>query len=84
VTDTTDVTHHPERSRFESGKAYLSYVRDGDTFDLQHTIVPRELEGQGVGGALVRAAIGYARDEGLQLNVTCPFAKSWLEKHPDA
>ena len=84
VTETTDVTHHPERSRFETGQAYLSYVRNGDTFDLQHTIVPPEMGGKGVGGALVRAAIGYARAEGLQLIVTCPFAKSWLEKHPDA
>ena len=80
----TDVTHAPERHRFESGKAYLSYARDGDSIDLQHTVVPPELEGQGVGGALVRAAIGFARTEGLRLVVTCPFARSWLEKHPDA
>ena len=84
MTNVTDVIHHPERSRFEIGEAYLSYVRDGATFDIQHTVVPREMEGQGVGGALVRGAIGFARAEGLQLVVTCPFAKSWLEKHPDA
>lgn len=84
MTDVTDVTHAPERQRFESGSAYLSYVRDGDTIDLQHTVVTEEMEGQGVGGALVRAAVGFARSQGLELVVTCPFAKSWLEKHPDA
>jgi predicted GNAT family acetyltransferase len=84
VTETTKVTHAPERSRFESGSAYLSYARDGNTIDLQHTIVPPEMEGQGVGGALVREAIAFARREGLELVVTCPFAKKWLEKHPDA
>ena len=84
VTDTVNVTHAPERSRFESGSAYLSYERSGNSIDLQHTVVPKELEGRGVGGALVRAAITFARDEGLELVVTCPFAKKWLEKHPDA
>jgi predicted GNAT family acetyltransferase len=84
VTDVTNVTHAPERSRFESGSAYLSYVRQGSTIDLQHTIVPPEMEGRGIGGALVREAIGFARREGLELVVTCPFAEKWLEKHPDA
>ena len=49
-----DVTHSPDTARFESRGAYLSYVRSDDTLDIQHTIVPPELEGQGVGGALVR------------------------------
>jgi predicted GNAT family acetyltransferase len=76
------VTHAPERSRFESGTAYLSYVVRNGTFDIQHTIVPAELAGQGVGGELVQAAVDYARDAGLELVVTCPFARKWLEKHP--
>ena len=80
----TDVTHDPDRSRFERGKAYLSYERTGDTLDIQHTIVPEDMGGQGVGGDLVRTAVAYARAEGLELVVTCPFAKKWLAKHPDA
>jgi predicted GNAT family acetyltransferase len=79
-----DVTHSPETSRFESGSAYLSYERTGDSFDIQHTIVPEDMGGQGVGGDLVRAAVAFARGEGLELKVTCPFAKKWLAKHPDA
>jgi predicted GNAT family acetyltransferase len=78
----TDVTHLPDQSRFESGAAYLTYRENDGTFDLQHTIVPKEMEGQGVGGELVRAAVEYARSAGLKLVVTCPFAKKWLEKHP--
>jgi predicted GNAT family acetyltransferase len=77
-----DVTHVPERSRFESGEAYLSYVEADGRFDIQHTIVPEAMGGQGVGGALVKAAVDYAREAGLELVVTCPFAKKWLEKHP--
>ena len=78
----TDVTHVPEQSRFESGAAYLTYREADGRFDLQHTIVPEELGGQGVGGALVQAAVAYAREAGLELVVTCPFARKWLAKHP--
>jgi predicted GNAT family acetyltransferase len=78
----TDVTHLPDQSRFESGPAYLTYREADGRFDIQHTIVPEEMEGQGVGGALVQAAVDYARGAGLELVVTCPFAKKWLEKHP--
>ena len=79
-----DVTHAPDRSRFESGDAYLSYVRSGDVFDIQHTIVPPELSGQGIAGALVQEAVAFARAEGLELVTTCSYARSWLEKHADA
>ena len=78
-----DVTHSPDTSRFESGEAYLSYVRSGDSMDIQHTIVPPELEGQGVGGALVREAVAYAKAEGLTVQPSCSFARGWLERHPD-
>jgi predicted GNAT family acetyltransferase len=79
----TDVTHAPDRSRFEAGSAYLAYARTGNRFDIQHTVVPKDMEGEGVGGELVRTAVKYARDEGLELVVTCPFARRYLAKHPD-
>jgi uncharacterized protein len=78
----TDVTHSPGISRFEAGAAYLSYERHGQVFDIKHTVVPEDMGGQGIGGALVKAAVDYARDEGLELVVTCPFARKWLAKHP--
>jgi predicted GNAT family acetyltransferase len=78
----TDVTHAPERARFEAGSAYLSYERHGQTFDIKHTVVPEEKSGQGLGGKLVQAAVAYAKEQGLDLVVTCSFARGWLEKHP--
>jgi predicted GNAT family acetyltransferase len=79
-----DVTHSPDESTFSSGDAFLSYARTDGTLDIQHTVVPQELEGQGVGGALVREALTYAKVEGLQVQATCSFARGWLERHPDA
>jgi predicted GNAT family acetyltransferase len=79
----TDVIHAADRSRFEAGSAYLAYARTGNRFDIQHTVVPEDMKGEGVGGELVRAAVEFARSEGLELVVTCPFARRYLAKHPD-
>lgn len=80
----TTVTHDPDASRFTSGAAYLSYVRSEGELDVQHTIVPAELSGRGIGSALVAAAVAYAQEEGLEVRPTCWFARDWLEKNPAA
>ncbi|MFN2564374.1 MAG: GNAT family N-acetyltransferase [Gemmatimonadaceae bacterium] len=83
-----DVQHRENAKRFvartPSGLAYISYQRPDDgTIDLQHTVVPEADRGRGIGGALVRTAVGYAREQGLRVIPTCPFVKAWLEGHPD-
>jgi uncharacterized protein len=50
---------------------------------LLHTAVPAEMEGGGIGGKLVTAAVEYAAREGLTIVPACPFASSWLDRHPD-
>jgi hypothetical protein len=50
---------------------------------LLHTGVPHALEKHGIGGELVRAAVGYAASRGLTVVPACPFARAWLEQHPD-
>jgi predicted GNAT family acetyltransferase len=64
-------------------EAELVYKLNGDRLTLIHTGVPDELGGRGLGGVLVRAAIDRASAEGLTVVPVCPFARSWLEKHPD-
>lgn len=76
----TDVVHSPGSSRFEAGAAYLSYERSGDTLTIEHTVVPAELEGHGVGGQLVQSALSFAQAEGLTVAATCSFARGWLER----
>jgi uncharacterized protein len=83
-----DVQHREDAKRFTartpSGLAYVSYAEpDERTLDLQHTVVPEADRGQGVGGALVRSAIRYARERGKRVIPTCPFVKAWLEGHLD-
>lgn len=86
----TDPTVHDNQSesRFEitidGHTGFLAYHVDSDgRLVLDHTEVPEELGGQGVGGKLVRAAVDRAESQGEVLVPVCPFAKSWIDKHPD-
>ncbi len=64
--------------------AELVYRTDGDRLTIVHTGVPEPLNGHGLGGRLVAAAVKKAADNGYTIVAKCPFAASWLRKHPDA
>ena len=88
VSDAPRVTDNQAESRFEAGvgghRAVLLYRRNGNRLVLIHTEVPAELEGHGLGGTLVAAAIDRAAREGVTVVPLCPFARGWLRRHPDA
>jgi predicted GNAT family acetyltransferase len=88
VSDSADVIDNTDASRFElraDGRlAELVYRIRGDRLVLVHTEVPVELEGRGIGGRLVTAAVDRAAREGLTLVPLCPFARDWLERHLEA
>ena len=88
VSDSADVTDNTDASRFElradGWLAELIYRIRGDRLVLVHTEVPVKLEGRGIGGRLVTAAVDRAAREGLTLVPLCPFARGWLERHPEA
>jgi predicted GNAT family acetyltransferase len=88
ASDAASVIDNTDASRFElreDGRlAELVYRIRGDRLVLVHTEVPLELEGRGIGGRLVTAAVDRAVREGLTLVPFCPFARGWLERHPEA
>lgn len=67
----------------DGSEAELIYERLGEQLVLVHTEVPDELEGRGIGGVLVRAAIELAARENLVVVPRCPFARRWLRRHPE-
>lgn len=85
--DELEIIRNDDARRFElAGEpdaARLEYRQSDGRLTLVHTEVADELEGQGVGSALVRAALDHAEATGLTVVPQCPFVTSWLERHPD-
>ena len=82
------VRHDPDHFRFfvalSDGDAELLYTPfSDDVLDLQHTEMPPSGQGRGIGDALVRAALAYAREQGMRVMATCPYVQAWLRKHPE-
>jgi predicted GNAT family acetyltransferase len=63
--------------------ASLEYTLAGRVLGLLHTDVPDGLRGSGVASALVKAALDWARDHKLKVDVTCPFVAGYLRTHPE-
>ncbi|TDF91117.1 GNAT family N-acetyltransferase [Paenibacillus piri] len=65
-------------------EAEIHYVPSGnDTIIVDHTIVSDSLRGQGVGEALVKRLVEFARTKGIKIMPLCPFAKSQFDRHED-
>ena len=79
------VINNPRKHRFETTVdghvAVLDYKHDGTSITFIHTEVPQELAGRGIGNALVKAGLEYAREQGFQVIVKCAFVASYIKKH---
>ncbi|WP_350561964.1 GNAT family N-acetyltransferase [Psychrobacter sp. CAL346-MNA-CIBAN-0220] len=82
-----DINHNEQANRFETTldgqTGYISYQERGDTLVYDHTIVPQALGGRGVGSALVKHALDYARKYDKKVVPQCSFVSSYINKHPD-
>ena len=82
-----EVTDNRAASRFElateAGPAVATYRRDGGVVTFTHTVVPREVEGQGIGSRLIAGALAQVREEGLKVAPQCPFVAAYMERHPE-
>jgi predicted GNAT family acetyltransferase len=74
-------------SRFElDGEGYTAisnYRLAPGVITFTHTEVPKELEGRGIGSALVRGALEAARAEGLKVSPRCSFVAHYIASHPE-
>lgn len=81
------MTRNEQRQRFEvdlgGETAVLDYQLQNGAITLRHTEVPTLAEGKGVGSALARHALEYARSEGLRVVPRCRFVAAYLERHPE-
>jgi uncharacterized protein len=81
------VVHNTAAQRFEviiDGElARADYRMAGDVMRMVHTEVPPAHEGKGIAGALVRAAIAYAREHRLRMQPACSYVRSYMKRHPE-
>lgn len=65
-------------------EAEIHYVPAGkEKIIVDHTFVSDGLRGQGIGEALVKRIVAYAREEGKLIIPLCPFAKSQIERNEE-
>jgi predicted GNAT family acetyltransferase len=81
------VSNNPAQNRYElkvDGHIAATYYEIANgVITFEHTEVPPELGGKGVGSKLVKGALDQVRTEGLKVIAQCPFVKAWIDKHPD-
>jgi predicted GNAT family acetyltransferase len=82
-----DIVNNRAEHRFEltvDGHLAAAYYKtDGNVITFEHTEVPPELGGKGIGSKLVQGALDQIRAEGTRIAVECPFVKGWIAKHPE-
>lgn len=83
----TVIRHDADDRRFSTivdrHKAFVEYERVDDVLVVTHTWVPKEIGGRGIAGQLVRAALDFAREQGLKVRPECSYADGWMRRHPD-
>jgi predicted GNAT family acetyltransferase len=82
------ISHDAAGRRFDLGpggeSGRLEYRLGGGVMTIVHTEVATEREGQGLGGALVRAALDHARGDGLKVDPQCAYAAAYMHRHPES
>jgi hypothetical protein len=81
------VVDNPARGRFELEErgliAFARYqLRDG-VLVIPHVEAPEGLRGSGAAGRLMEGLLSIARERGLKVRPTCPYAASYLERHAE-
>ncbi len=81
------IDHDPVSGRFstelDGHEAELVYRQQDGRMVIDHTGVPEAIGGRGVAAALVRAALDYARSEGLRVVPQCSYSAAYIQRHPE-
>ena len=84
----TAIQKNPEQSRYElvaddTVAGVVEYVDKDDYVELTHTEVDPSHEGEGLGSQLARAVLDSLRNDKRAVLPSCPFIKSYLQRHPE-
>ncbi|MEM8980154.1 MAG: GNAT family N-acetyltransferase [Pseudomonadota bacterium] len=68
----------------EAGQAEMGFsIASPGLRIVDHTGVPKALEGQGIAGQLMKHLVERARAEGFKVVPLCPYVNAQRRRHPD-
>lgn len=84
ISVTNNKTAHRFEVELDGETAFAEYElkRDGSIV-FPHTVVPEAFEGRGIGSALVKAGLAYAKAEDLKVIPLCSFFAGYIARHPE-
>ncbi|CAM3450826.1 GNAT family N-acetyltransferase [Aequorivita lipolytica] len=81
------VIDNKEKNRFEAevdgNTAIVEYSVKPGILSINHTEVPKALEGQGVASEMTEKVLLQIEQRGLKVVPVCPFTKKYIEKHSE-
>ncbi len=85
-TQPTSVIDNTAAKRYEldtdGAIAFISYTKAPGIVSFDHTEVPTQLAGKGVGSRLAQGALGLARASGVKVVPRCSFIADYVKRHP--
>ena len=82
-----EILHIAAASRFQAMVdgllCFADYALVDNVMRIHHTEVPRALEGRGIAGQIVRAALAYAEANGLAVEPWCGYVRAYMKRHPE-
>ena len=76
-------TRHKFELTVDGYTSFIDYLHKNDKYYLIHTEVPVELEGKGVGGALVEKALAYLEARNFKIVPMCAYIQGFIKHHPE-
>jgi uncharacterized protein len=82
-----DIIDNTAAHRFEihDGDAisFLTYRMKGDAIEYLHSETPPALQGHGYASAIAKFALEQDKAIGRKVIPTCPFVKTYIERHTE-
>ncbi len=68
---------------FGDAVVFVTVRRAGQVVQLLHVEAPPALRGTGAAGQFMAALMAHLRGQGLKAYPVCPYAVTWLRRHPE-
>jgi predicted GNAT family acetyltransferase len=82
-----EIEHLADRGRFqavvEGSVCVADYRLANGVMMITHSEVAPRLQGRGIAGQIVQAALDYARKTGLKVRPLCSYARGYMQRHPE-